>query len=149
MSSALLLRYTVENRPPYVCNPYWLFICVYPSDYYLISTECKSCASSQGSLLEEMLNYYFGLVEQLRDHMLTPGWGGDGLGGGRGVQKKQVRRWDPVKLVKRYWYSKDELWQGVNTKTGNWDTQETMKVIREHRRVALMIRLHEMYPNVP
>ena len=115
----------------------------------MISTEPKNCTSRQVFRLDDVLCYVCLRVLLVGVGMLTPGWGDAGLSGGRGVQKKQVRRWDPVKLVKRYWYSKVELWQGVNTKTGNWDTQETMKVIREHRRVALMIRLHEMYPNVP
>ena len=42
----------------------------------------KICASSQEYLLEEMFRSYDVLDRGLRDQMLPPGWGGDGLGGG-------------------------------------------------------------------
>ena len=71
MFSALLLRYTVNNRSRYVCNPYCFLIVSYHFAYYHLSTIPPATINGWKLIC----------MKVARDCMLPPCSGGGKLGG--------------------------------------------------------------------
>ena len=71
MFSALLLRYTVNNRPRFVCNPYFFLSILKCFVYHFLITVPPAEVDAWKTIHNKVA----------RDCMLPPSWGGEKLGG--------------------------------------------------------------------